>query len=83
MAAEQMTAADAQVKRKSQREELQSVEGMQQASLSHKLVTIQSDVDLPPVRCCHLSLQLHGDSSITAIDHLPACPCLQTLRQPA
>lgn len=57
MAAEQMTAADAQVKRKSQREELQSVEGMQQASLSHKLVTIQSDVDLPPVRCCHLSLQ--------------------------
>ncbi|EIE26958.1 hypothetical protein COCSUDRAFT_27331 [Coccomyxa subellipsoidea C-169] len=40
----------AEVKRKSQREELQSVEGIQKASLSHKLVTIQADVDLPPVR---------------------------------
>lgn len=39
-----------QVKRKKQREELQSVEGAQKAHLSKKLVTIQTDLDLPPVR---------------------------------
>lgn len=39
-----------QVKRKSQREELQSIEGPQKARLSKKLVTIQTDLDLPPVR---------------------------------
>ena len=43
-------AVHAQVKRKKQREELQSVEGAQKAHLSKKLVTIQTGLDLPPVR---------------------------------
>jgi len=39
-----------QVKRKAQREQLSSTEGIQKAQLSQRLVTIQTDVDLPPVR---------------------------------
>ena len=39
-----------QVKRKGQREQLSSTEGIQKAQLSKRLVTIQTDVDLPPVR---------------------------------
>ncbi|KAK9915428.1 hypothetical protein WJX75_009044 [Coccomyxa subellipsoidea] len=59
-----------EVKRKSQREELQSVKGMQQASLSHKLVTIQSDVDLPPVRVPWESLELKApkEENLAAIE---------------
>jgi hypothetical protein len=41
------------VRRKGQREELQSLEGAQKAHLSKKLVTIQTDLELPPVRCAH------------------------------
>ena len=43
-----------QVKKKSQREELLRMEGPQKARLSKKLVTIQTDVDLPPVRCAEM-----------------------------
>ena len=39
-----------QVKRKAQREQLSSTEGIQKAQLSQRLVTIQTDVNLPPVR---------------------------------
>ena len=38
------------MKRKGQREQLSSTEGIQKAQLSKRLVTIQTDVDLPPVR---------------------------------
>ncbi|CAK0782361.1 hypothetical protein CVIRNUC_005650 [Coccomyxa viridis] len=38
------------VKRKGQREQLSSTEGTQKAQLSKRLVTIQTDVNLPPVR---------------------------------
>ena len=38
------------MKRKGQREQLSSTEGTQKAQLSKRLVTIQTDVDLPPVR---------------------------------
>ncbi|BDA43054.1 DNA polymerase I [Coccomyxa sp. Obi] len=59
-----------EVKRKSQREQLQSTEGMQQARLSHKLVTIQSDVDLPPVRVPWESLELKApkEENLEAIE---------------
>ena len=42
--------ASVQVKRKGQREQLSSTEGTQKAQLSKRLVTIQTDVDLPPTR---------------------------------
>ena len=39
-----------QVKRKAQREELMSPEGQAAARLSKRLVTLQTDLELPPVR---------------------------------
>ena len=45
-----MPPAHVQVKRRQQREQLSSTEGVQKAQLSKKLVEIQTDVDLPPVR---------------------------------
>lgn len=48
------------MKRKGQREELQSVEGSQKAQLSKKLVTIQTDLELPPVRSAwYTRMSLH------------------------
>ena len=59
-----MPAAHVQVKRKQQREQLSSTEGVQKAQLSKRLVEIQTDVDLPPVRQATLltrSLQNNAD----------------------
>ena len=61
-----------QVRRKSQREELQSLEGSQKAHLSKKLVTIQTDLALPPVRCARTVPPLHSPLSahcLTAHHH--------------
>ena len=40
-----------QVQKKKQREELSSEEGVAAARLSLRLVTIQTNLNLPPVRC--------------------------------
>ena len=40
-----------QVTKKSIREKLMSVEGSAAARLSKKLVLLQDDMDLPPLRC--------------------------------
>ena len=46
-----------QVTKKSIREKLMSVEGAAAARLSKKLVLLQDDMDLPPLRCA-LALSL-------------------------
>ena len=62
------------MKRKSQREELQSVEGSQKAQLSKKLVTIQTDLELPPVRSAwHCPVPCMRGCGYQALTSPPAC----------
>ena len=71
-----MPADHAQVKRKQQREQLSSTEGAQKAQLSKRLVEIQTDVDLPPVRQAILLSRfsvIHADMMDVHTVQLPAC----------